>query len=132
MMCFRNNVRWEIHQEDEPKRFMTVSCGEYVLAIPDYSFHARQSSRESSHDTESFSSTQSNQANAMFKKVIMKLSGNVRWLAGLVFERDLDSGGRSFVSIPHYNVELKTPAHADKGQDAVSPIEFFHTQLSLI
>jgi hypothetical protein len=42
----------------------------------------------------------------------MKLNGNVRWVAGLVFERNLDEGGRSFNFIPHYNVVLKNPTYA--------------------
>ena len=119
-MCFRNRVRWDIHQDDDPKKFMTVSCGEYVLAIPDYSYQARQSSRGSGRDTESMSSNRNHQQNAMFKKVVMKLSGNVRWLAGLVFERDLEQGGRSFDFIPHYKVALKTPSHAKAIDNLVS------------
>lgn len=55
----------------------------------------------------------------MFKKVIMKLSGNVRWLAGLVFERDLTEDGRSFDFIPHYNVTLTTPEQAKNSDGKV-------------
>ena len=91
---------------------MTVTCGEYVLAVPDYSHQARQTSRGSGHDSESVSSSRSSLQSAIFKKVIMKLSGNVRWLAGLVFERDRDEGGRSFEFIPHHDVILKIPKYA--------------------
>ena len=113
VMCYRRNVVWEIHQDDDPKKFMTVSCGDYVLAIPDYSHEARESSREIAHDNESVSSSSiSRYQNAQFKKVIMKLSGNVRWLTGLVFERDEKDGGRSFDFIPHYDVVLRTPKFA--------------------
>ena len=117
-MCFRENVCWEIHQDDDPKKFMTVSSGEYVMAIPDYSYEARSAhhgidSRPASVSSKASTfSTSSQKSNAMFKKVVMKLSGNVRWLAGLVFERDLDGGGRSFDFAPHYAVTLKTPGHA--------------------
>ena len=111
VMCWRNNVRWGIHQSDDPKKFMTVDSDDYVLAIPDYSHQARESSTAFGQDDES-SSTSSNKNTTMFKKVIMKLSGNVRWLAGLVFERDLDQGGRSFHFKPHYEVTLRTPEHA--------------------
>ena len=112
VMCWRNNVRWGIHEDDDPKEFMTVNSGEYVLAIPDYSHQAREASAESGQDGQSISSTSSHKNSAIFKKVIMKLSGNVRWLAGLVFERDDDRGGRSFDFIPHYKVTLKNPDHA--------------------
>lgn len=120
VMCFRSNVQWEIHQEDDPKKFMTVSCGEYVLAIPDYGHQARQSSRGSGQDTESVSSYRTNQQSTLFKKVVMKLSGNVRWLAGLVFERDRDQGGRSFEFVPHYDVTFKIPKHAKTSNGLVS------------
>lgn len=110
-MCWRNNVRWAIHQDDDPKRFMTVTSGEYVLAIPDYSHQARERN-SSGQDNESISSSSSYKNSAIFKKVAMKLSGNVRWMAGLVFERDLDEGGRSFEFLPHYRVTLRTPEKA--------------------
>ncbi len=110
-MCWRNNVRWAIHPDDDPKKFMTVDSDEYVLAIPDYSYQARETSFAFGRDGES-SSTSSKRNTTMFKKVVMKLSGNVRWLAGLMFERDLEQGGRSFQFSPHYQVTLKTPEHA--------------------
>ncbi|KAL9612979.1 MAG: hypothetical protein Q9167_002456 [Letrouitia subvulpina] len=121
IMCWRNGVRWDIHRENDPKKFMTVTSGEYVLAIPDYSHQARENVR-SRDDDGSISSTSSQRSGAMFKKVVMKLSGNVRWLAGLVFERDLDQGGRSFDFVPHYNIILTSPerAKAPEGQVRLS------------
>ena len=89
---------------------MTVNSDDYVLAIPDYSHQARENSVAFGRDGES-SSTSSKRDITIFKKVIMKLSGNVQWLAGLVFERDLDQGGRSFEFMPHYDVTLRTPEH---------------------
>ena len=111
-MCWRNNVRWDIHQSNDPKEFMTVDSDEYVLAIPDYSHEAREGFGRDTDNISDTSSTSSKKNATMFKKVIMKLSGNVRWGAGLVFERDLDGGGRSFEFAPHYNVALRTPEHA--------------------
>ena len=90
---------------------MTVDSDDYVLAIPDYSHQARETSYSMGPDGES-SSTSSKKNLTIFKKVIMKLSGNVQWLAGLMFERDLDQGGRSFQFSPHYDVTLRTPEHA--------------------
>lgn len=116
VMCWRNNVRWSIHEDEDPKKFMTVESDDYVLAIPDYSHQARETSStfgKNGSKQSSTSSTSSKRNTTVFKKVIMKLSGNVRWLAGLVFERDLDHGGRSFEFTPHYNVTLRTPEHAE-------------------
>ncbi len=120
-MCWRNNVRWGIHQDDDPKKFMTVTSGEYVLAIPDYSHQARETISPI-QDDKSISSTSSHKNGAMFKKVIMKLSGNVRWMAGIVFERDLDHGGRSFEFVPHYDVTLRTREKARAFQLQVGSI----------
>lgn len=91
---------------------MTVTSGEYVLAIPDYSHQARETQAGAGHDSDSISSRSSTRGSAIFKKVIMKLSGNVRWQAGLVLERNLDNGGRSFEFIPHYDIILTTPERA--------------------
>lgn len=112
VMCWRNGVQWDIHRDDNPKTFMTVTSGEYVLAIPDYSHQARETSARIPAEQASVSSRSSYRNGAMFKKVIMKLSGKVRWLAGLVFERDLTENGRSFDFTPHFNVTLTTPDHA--------------------
>ena len=120
-MCWSSNVRWSIHQDDDPRKFMTVDSDDYVLAIPDYSHQARESTHPMVKDGES-SSTSSKKNLTIFKKVVMKLSGNVRWLAGLMFERDLDQGGRSFQFSPHYDVTLRTPEHAN-----ASPGKVGHT-----
>ncbi|GAB1320369.1 Protein SABRE [Madurella fahalii] len=111
LMCWRNDVRWNIHTDDDPKRFMTVDSGEYVLAVPDYSHQVRESRRQHGED-ESIASDSSRRAGAAFKKVVMKLSGKVQWLAGLVFERAIEQGNRSFDFIPHYDVVLKSPQYA--------------------
>ncbi|KAI9716325.1 MAG: hypothetical protein M1812_005390 [Candelaria pacifica] len=135
VMCWRNDVRWSICQDDDPKKFMAVNSGEYVLAIPDYSHQARMSTDTSDHDSESIASSSSFKNGALFKKVIMKLSGNVRWLAGLVFERELEGGGRSFNFVPHYDVTLLHPSHAQapKGinYDAFKGFRSHHIHLSI-
>ena len=124
VMCWRSDVRWGIHLGNDPKKFMTVDSGEYVLAVPDYSHQARKSSSVHNRTDGSISSMSSHQHSTMFKKVIMKLSGNVRWLAGLVFEQDLDQGSRSFEFKPHYKVVLKNPDHVQAFQKQVSKAFF--------
>ena len=111
LMCWRNDVRWNVHADDDPKKFMTVDSGEYVLAVPDYSQHAREASP--GHGDEEIASVgDGRRSGAAFKKVVMKLSGKVQWLAGLVFERAIEDSARSFDFIPHYNVVLKSPQFA--------------------
>lgn len=115
-MCWRKDVRWEINTKDDPRKFMTVTSGEYVLAVPDYSHQARHSIELPENDVDRTSSGKS----VIFKKVIMKLFGNVEWVAGLVFERDLKKGGRSLEFKPHYDVVLQNPNFIDDATRKVS------------
>jgi hypothetical protein len=116
-MCWQNDVNLRIAEDDDPRNFMSVNSGSYVLAIPDLGHYARQDhDLEISGHNETSSSISSYKQLAIFKKTIMKLNGNVRWGAGLVFERNLEKSGRSFDFIPHYNVVLKSPKYA-KGTD---------------
>jgi len=120
VMCWQNDVQLSIAEDEDPRNFMVVNSGSYVLAIPDLGHYARQEAdMELSTHSESSSSIASYRQLAVFKKTIMKLNGNVRWVAGLVFERNLDEGGRSFKFIPHYDIVLKHPDHAHPSQGKV-------------
>ncbi|KAI1437656.1 mitochondrial protein from FMP27-domain-containing protein [Xylaria sp. CBS 124048] len=123
MMCWRNNVKWNMHTDDDPKRFMTVDSGEFVLAVPDFCHYARDEA-QSMHENDSITSDASYKTGTSFKKVIMKLSGNVQWMAGLVFERAIVDGKRDFSFKPHYEVILKAPQHA-KTHDTTVPYDAF-------
>ncbi|TAQ90230.1 hypothetical protein B7494_g1436 [Chlorociboria aeruginascens] len=112
LMCWRTDVRWNICRDEDPRKFMTVDSGEYILAIPDFSHQARGSEAKEQDDDESVLSADSFKRGATFKKVVMKLSGNVQWLAGLMFERNLVDGKRTFDFEPHYKVILKEPQFA--------------------
>lgn len=136
VMCWRNDVQWLVHSSDDPRQFMTVRSGEYVLAIPDYSYEARHTPEARSENDSDSSSTNSAARNAaVFQKVIMKLSGNVQWTAGLVFERDLADGGRSSDTRPHYDIVLKNPKQMPsfdfKDYDAFHGFRSQHIHLSV-
>ena len=111
VMCFRDAVKWEIRQDDDPKKFMTVSCNEFILAVPDYSQQARKLPEKGvlSAQVKKRGNPLVASHEPSFQKVIMKLSGRVRWLAGLVFERNIGDGTRSFRFKPHYEVVFKIP-----------------------
>ncbi|KAF1983145.1 hypothetical protein K402DRAFT_178704 [Aulographum hederae CBS 113979] len=117
VMCWRNDVQWNIWQNEDPKRFMTVRSGTYVLAVPDLSHYARQMGAKDGSNSSSVSSAPSYKQGAVFRKTVMKLSGNVQWLAGLVFERNKPDGGRSFDFRPHYDIVLKNPKFAKSRDD---------------
>lgn len=134
LMCWRNDVRWSIWRDGEPRKFMAVDSGDYILAIPDYSHQARWNDISGRHD-DSLSSSNSYKNGAIFKKVVMKLSGNVQWLAGIVFERSIANGKRSFNFEPHYNIVLKEPSFAKappgREYDAFHGFRSQHIHLSI-
>ncbi|KAI9729113.1 MAG: hypothetical protein M1828_000198 [Chrysothrix sp. TS-e1954] len=112
VMIWRNDVQWNIWQENDPRKFTTVDSGDYVLAIPDFSHYARQSQDYTGSRKPYRNSSVSSQSDGVImKKVVMKLSGAVRWSLGMVFERNLPNGSRSFDFGKHYDVTLKNPQH---------------------
>lgn len=136
VMVWRNDVRWNIAQSDDPRQFMTVDSTDYILAVPDFSSYARRAQEaESGEDGASSSGSSTAGKDAVFKKVVMKLSGKVRWLGGLVFERELKDGSRSFEFKPHYDVVLKHPdfAKAPPGEeyDAYRDFRSDHIHMSV-
>ena len=136
VMVWRNDVQWNIAQHKDPRQFMTVDSTDYILAVPDFSRYARRSQEvEQGDDAGSSTSSSSARKDAVFKKVVTKLSGNVRWLSGLVFERDLKDGSRSFHFKPHYDVVLKHPdfAKAPPGEeyDAYRGFRSHHIHMSV-
>jgi hypothetical protein len=124
VMCWQNDVQLNLAVDQDPKNFMVVNSANYVLAIPDLGHYARQENDalDSSGQSDAGSSISSHKQLATFKKTIMKLNGNVQWKAGLVFERNLDEGGRSFEFIPHYEVVLKHPKYAAPTGGKVSAV----------
>ncbi|KAL6695040.1 mitochondrial protein from FMP27 domain-containing protein [Trichoderma pleuroticola] len=136
IMCWRNDIKWNINAEDNPKKFMTVDSGEYILAIPDYSMQVREAARLRDDDSSRLADDQLRCGPAQFKKVVMKLSGRVQWLAGLVFERAIEDGKRSFDFKPHYEVVLKNPLFAKPDEngcpyDAMRGFRSRHIHLSI-
>ncbi|KAI9852212.1 MAG: hypothetical protein M1838_001449 [Thelocarpon superellum] len=140
VLCWRNDVHWRIAQDPDPRKFMTVDSGEFILAVPDLSHQARDdivdpNASRLGDDGDSVSSAGGGKDGAIFKKVVMKLSGDVRWLAGLVFERDVDASRRSFDFRPHYEVTMKNPkfARASSGEvyDAYRGFRSQHIHLSI-
>ncbi|GIZ37205.1 hypothetical protein CKM354_000066100 [Cercospora kikuchii] len=136
VMVWRDNVNWNIAQHNDPRKFFTVDSGEYILAVPDFSNYARHSQELENLDDGSTSSSSITKNNAHFKKVVMKLSGKVTWLAGLMFERDIGEGKRSFKFKPHYDVVLKHPDFAKNGPngeeyDAFRDFRSHHIHMSI-
>lgn len=119
LMCWRNDVRWHINADDNPKQLMTVDSGEYILAIPDYNHQVRDAARRREQGNNSHGTEDTFKDGAIFKKVVMKLSGRVQWMAGVLFERAIEGGQRSFSFKPHYEVVLKNPMYAKPTEDGL-------------
>ncbi|TQS34013.1 hypothetical protein Golomagni_05622, partial [Golovinomyces magnicellulatus] len=134
LMCWRNDVRWNINAENNPKRLLTVDSGEYVLAVPDYSQQVRDAARRRGDD-DSHGVEDNMKLGTTFKKVVMKLSGKVEWIAGLMFEGEIVNGKRSFDFRPHYDIVLKNPHFAksdgDLPYDAMRGFRSRHVHLSI-
>lgn len=134
IMCWRNDIKWNINSNDDAKQFMTVDSGEYVLAIPDYSHQVREAHRKLEGE-ESLLSEDGYRRGIQFKKVIMKLSGKVQWMAGMVFERAIENGKRSFDFRPHYDIVMRAPQYAKAPEglqyDAFRGFRSHHIHLSM-
>ncbi|KAK0935211.1 Protein SABRE [Friedmanniomyces endolithicus] len=114
VMVWRNDVRWNIAQNRDGRKFMTVDSGDYILAVPDFNGYARKSQEDNAITDGGISVASTiKQRDAIFRKVVMKLSGRVQWLAGLMFERDTSDGKRAFDFKPHYDVVMKHPDFAE-------------------
>ncbi|ODQ67606.1 hypothetical protein NADFUDRAFT_4755, partial [Nadsonia fulvescens var. elongata DSM 6958] len=108
VMCWRNNVTLRINPDDNPKEFITVTSDDYLLAIPNYALQEKEYLLSSSFDTHRYMSNSN--PNVGFQKIIMKLSGRVSWVAGILFERDANvQGERTTKSKHHYDIELCHP-----------------------
>jgi hypothetical protein len=119
MFCWRGDVVWKIATEETTKDLSHVDSDEFILAIPDFTKEPISTDDYTDHENSFHSSrtvSQDRSRNAVFRKVIMKLNGGVRWIAGLVFERRcppncLDCEGnnkcRYFNFNSHHQVHLK-------------------------
>jgi len=134
MFCWRGNVVWKIATESSLKDLSHVDSDEFILAIPDFTKEPIESDDYTDHENSFASSrvlSRDVSRNAVFRKVIMKLSGGVRWIAGLVLERQCHSicpncesqrKCRKFDFIPHYDVHLKKPECCQNANGGVSPL----------
>jgi hypothetical protein len=129
-MCWRGDVQWDLGRDEDPRKFIKVDSEEYLLAVPDFTNCVTEDVDIGGlPDTKSINSTNSYENIAQFKKVIMKLSGRVRWLVGLMFEQEISSEEdwkqrkRSFEFIPHYKVTLKSPQYAKAPPGQVRTID---------
>ncbi|KAF3932880.1 hypothetical protein ABW19_dt0202976 [Dactylella cylindrospora] len=145
--CWRGDVRCFVADDDKPLNFLVVESKEYFLAIPDFSQQALESLEESSgipDDSQSFTSSGSYKSVAIFKKVILKATGGVKWQLGLVFEQettqeaDWTERERSLAFIPHYDITLRSPEavktlrkNSNEVYDAFKGFRSHHIHLSI-
>lgn len=126
---FRGNVRWSINVDPDSRKLMEVTCDEYMLVIPDFSRRSLNMGpprdRSSDHELDKKNTLHHyhiSRKEISFQKILMKLTGDVRWTAGLAFERHCETGAcsgcdgeascRIWSFEPHWNVKLVTPAYS--------------------
>jgi hypothetical protein len=133
-------VVWRIATEPSLKDLSHVDSNEFILAIPDFTKEPIETDDFTDHENSFRSSrvlTHDRSKNAVFRKIIMKLNGGVRWIAGLVFERRClpncpDCSGKNkcrlFNFIPHYDVHLKRPEFCRHANGEVLPMRLWLIQ----
>ncbi|KAK9453298.1 golgi-body localization protein domain-containing protein [Dipodascopsis uninucleata] len=139
-MCWRNNVVFDINPTGDQKEFMVVDSEQFILGIPDFNYYVKSGCTSADlmnvDDSISIASNDSQYAHkASFQKIIMKLSGQVRWKAGILFGRDTLEG-QSFDFVPHYKVQLVNPKYVKdvKAHDSYAGFrsDYIHLALSVI
>jgi hypothetical protein len=140
VMCWRGDCRWELGREpDDPLKFVKVDSDEFVLAVPDFSNCVTDDLELGAiPDTKSINSANSYDNITQFKKIIMKLSGRVRWLIGLMFEQEISFEAdwkqrqRSFEFRPHYDISLKSPEYVKTEPGEVSTVHSSLISINLL
>ncbi|KAG4304727.1 hypothetical protein PORY_001780 [Pneumocystis oryctolagi] len=145
--CWKGNVQWNIGCDSDSKNLMVINSDEFLLAIPDFTQYARDLINWPNTMTfmcESVVNTYQN--NIYFQKVVMKLKGGVKWIAGLVFEQHCSDicqkcNGkyqcRTFDFKPHYEVMLRVPKYVSSETEKYDAFNGFrshylHGSLSII
>uniref|UniRef100_A0A060SXZ0 ARAD1A12738p n=1 Tax=Blastobotrys adeninivorans TaxID=409370 RepID=A0A060SXZ0_BLAAD len=114
VMCWSKNVVLTVNEHDDPRRLMGVTSDEYLLAIPNYVVQEKDYFRKRHVFAHAIMSKTSYSEHRNFHKVMMKLTGKVRWQLGLMFEQDqADSIERTSEFIPHYTIALAKPQLID-------------------
>lgn len=136
VMCWRGNVVWEVGHNEDQRRFTEVKSDEFLLAIPDFTHNSPQAFHDGEQNAKE---AMDYKHDAIFRKVLMKLSGNVLWQVGLMFQKSIDSDvenrNSSFEFKPHYDVVLKNPQSLEKSAranyDAFRGFRSQHLHLSI-
>ncbi|CAN6596682.1 hypothetical protein TRVA0_001S03136 [Trichomonascus vanleenenianus] len=110
LMGWRNNVVLRVNHDDNPKELLIVDSEEYIMAVPNYAVSEQDYLKKECDFRHALMSVPSFQEVGSFSKVIMKLSGKVQWVMGLLFEMDKPgSMERTSDFKPHYEVQLTKP-----------------------
>lgn len=121
VMGWKKNVKLSINSTDNPKELLITDSEEYILAVPNYIAQEADYLRKAYVFSHALFSRSNYDEYTRFRKVLMKLSGKVRWTAGLLFEMDREGTmERTSDFRPHYEVQLRKPAY-------ISDIENYDT-----
>ncbi|BFZ59473.1 Protein SABRE [Saitoella coloradoensis] len=151
LFCWRGETACQIACDPEPRNLLQIESEEFMLAIPDYTKDVfdnpvAAASGDRKVRADQALSEASLKHNDMFQKIVMKLTGRVKWTAGLTFERHCppdckDCEGqnkcRLYTFKPHYDVVMKIPQYSILKNGTVMDAfagfrsNFLHGQLSV-
>ncbi|ORY86330.1 golgi-body localization protein domain-domain-containing protein [Protomyces lactucae-debilis] len=143
---FRGNVEWFIGCAPDPHVLMAVKCDEYMLAIPDFSKRASGLTERDKGQSNQLHHYHLRRKEIDFQKILMKLTGDVYWTAGMRFERHCrkgeckhcgDESCRIWDFDPHWTVKQVTPEFGKLPDDSVRDAfngfrsHYIHGQISV-
>ncbi len=134
VMCWTNGVTILINEDDNSKELLVIKSKDYLLGIPNHSAIKKTFQTHSDYSTDFLGN---NFTEEYFEKIVMKLSGTVKWTMGFLFERSIDGSrdNRGHDFRPHYDIELCNPnAVEDPDYDAYNGFrsDYLHMAISVI
>lgn len=137
VFCWKNNVSLRFNNNGKCEELIMLDSDDFVLAIPSYSL-AERKSWNLFYEHHNIYSEENDADSKRFKKKVMLLtsSDRVRWVLGVVFERnknrtnDLsDQQPRTSTFKAHYDVRV-TSSDVDSYEDYRS--DYIHIALSVV
>lgn len=115
---WKGGVKLQINGSDDPKQFFVVTSEQFVWGVPNLAITEREYIKRSMALENAYTCRTNFCEMVNLQKVVLKLSGAVKWKLGLLFEKDKEGSlGRTSKFKPHYAVQLKHPDYVSDPDD---------------
>lgn len=135
VFAWRDEVRWKINPNDDPRSLFLVDSNSYELYVPHFASSETLYLR-SSPAMRAFPQPLPTFSNADTEKVVFSFAQPTRWRLGMMFEKEGAGGTRDKDFRHHYEVELSMPKFIDdvNNYDAYKGFrsDFIHMAISVI